>query len=422
MRWLSRLFFVVALSVVSAASCSDAAGRLVIVGGALSNAQDDIFEAFLVSDTPREALQVAIIPVASSKPTFYGEAFRATLVARGLRVENIHILPLAVRDDRTSANVDESTWAQNGNDPELVAQIEAADLIWFTGGDQSRITQVLGDAAKPSTVLTALYAHLETGGMIGGTSAGAAIMSPRMLIGGSSAGALSMGIGSTESVNQEDGSLYLGAGLGFLPDSLIDQHFDAKARLGRLILAGLEPGAARVPAFGIDENTALVVDLAEATAEVAGAGQVTYLDFAETEIDARADFAPPYRIENIQLSSLGAGDAIDLKTGAIRPAADKEPTVGREYYQIEDPESSGVLSGFGDLQDLISKKLIDNKSADRAVSYLILPEQDFSYQLEFSRTETSRGYWTYRQGQVDHYTVVDLRLDIRPVSVSVNPL
>lgn len=430
MPWCLLFLLIFLLSTLGAASSgvptsptspTGSAGRLVIVGGALSNGQDDIFEAFLSSARPREALQVAIIPAASSKPTHYGMAFREALVARGLRAENIWILPLAVKDDNTSEDVDESSWASNGNDSELAAQLASADLVWFTGGDQSRITEVLGHAAEPSAVLVALYAHLQKGGTIGGTSAGAAIMSPTMLIGGSSGGAFASGVGETEGVNQEDGVLYLGPGLGFLPNSLIDQHFDAKARLGRLILAGLQPGTARVPAYGIDENTALIVDLGKGRAEVAGAGQVTYLNFTNTKIETQRGFAPPYTIDNIRLSSLGAGDAMDLRTGVIQPAGDKEPTLGREYYQIENPSASGVLNGFGNLQELISKKLIDNRSADRAVSYLILPESPFSYQLDFKRTESSRGYWTYRQGQVDYYAVIDLRLDIKPISIELAP-
>jgi cyanophycinase len=404
------------LSVALAAAPSLQTGRLVIVGGALSDRQADIFEALLDSDKSPEALNVVIIPAASSKPSYYGDAFKRALVQHGLCGDKVEVLPLAVKDDRTTEAVDESTWRENADRPAVLAAIQAADLIWFTGGDQSRIAEVLGTHAAPSAALAALYERLADGATIGGTSAGAAIMSQRMIVGGSSEQALFLGVADGSAVDQEGGALLLSDGLGFFKDAWIDQHFDAKARLGRLVLAvGLSTERQRV-GYGIDENTALIVDLATGRASVAGAGRVTRLKATES-----FPAQPPYSIHGVQLASLGAGDQIDLKSGTVTPAGDKSPTVEAEYYRIERPASTGVLSSYGSLNQVLSMKLIDNALADEAVSYLIDENRDFAYRLVFSKTADSRGYWTYRHGQEDHYTVTGIELSIEPVEFTIKP-
>ena len=249
-----------------------ASGRLVIVGGALSNQQDDIFEALLGDDIAREKIKAAVIPAASSKPSFYGERFRKELIGRGLTASNVRLLELAQKDDSSTNKIDESTWSKNADNNEIVEWIEACDIVWFTGGDQSRITATLMPKGQASESVKALHRLLERGGTIGGTSAGAAMMSATMIVGGNSEGALFEGIAADPLIDQEDGPLLLGEGLGFFLHGIIDQHFDAKARLGRLILAvSQETREETKYGFGIDENTAFVVDLSTMTATVAGA-------------------------------------------------------------------------------------------------------------------------------------------------------
>jgi len=405
---------------VSACASTESAGRLVIVGGALSATQDDVFDAFLRSGKPRDELKVVIIPAASLRPAHYGSIFRDQLVARGLVANSIEVLPLAVRDDSGTESVDESKWAGNADDPDVLKAIAAADLVWFTGGDQSRITQVLGHAEEPTPAFAALQDLLARGGTIGGTSAGAAVMSRLMLVGGSSAGALRHGIAETDSVNQEAGALLLGTGFGYFEHGTIDQHFDAKARLGRLLLAlASQPAAERQPGFGIDENTALVVDLREATATVAGSGSVIHVTLPPDSVEASGALEPPYRLTDVRLDLLSAGDRIGLREGSIDPAPDKATTHEQPYYDIPQPEASGVLSGFGTLNQLITRQLIDNQAATHATSWLLPKDSDFGYQLNFRQTEDSRGFWTYRNGQVDHYTVIDIRLDLLPVEFTI---
>jgi len=392
-----------------------AEGRLVIAGGALSNQQDDIFEAFLASDKELSELKVAVIAAASSKPSFYGNAFRDTLIKRGITAHNVRLLPLAVRNDPSTETIDESQWLENGNAPEVIEWIDQCDLVWFTGGDQSRITAVLYLNNKQTKALRSLRKLLKRGGTIGGTSAGAAIMSYIMIVGGSSEGALFHGLATESSVDQEGGPLLLGRGLGFFRHGIIDQHFDAKARLGRLILAtAREFNSSQNIGYGIDENTALVVDLESDTATVAGASQVIVVRGARLHPKSN-----PIHIENIRLSSLGPGDRIDLKSGMITPAKDKSATVGHEYYTIPRPVASGVLSAYGNLNMLLTRLLIDNKSAKEATSYLLSEDKETGFRLRFERDEETKGFWAYRDGQVDHYTVIDALLHIEPIQIAI---
>jgi cyanophycinase len=142
-------------------------------------------------------------------------------------------------DDPTTDDVDESLWADNATNPELVAILEHAAAFWFTGGDQRRITQLLID----TPALDAIRKAHASGTGLGGTSAGAAMMSDTMITGGFRDG-------------DESTPLTIDRGLGFLSGVIIDQHFSERNRLWRLQEAvdrsSLSLG------LGIDENTAII--------------------------------------------------------------------------------------------------------------------------------------------------------------------
>jgi cyanophycinase len=131
---------------------------------------------------------------------------------------------------------------QVADDPRFCEPLETATGVWFIGGHQQRIT----DAYLGTRTEKAFKAVLKRGGVIGGTSAGAAIMSQVMIAGG---GYKTPEGGLTD--------LEIGHGLGFLPGALVDQHFIKRDRRHRLLVA-----LAKYPklvGIGIDENTALVV-------------------------------------------------------------------------------------------------------------------------------------------------------------------
>lgn len=120
-----------------------------------------------------------------------------------------------------------------------------------------------------------------------------------------------------------------------------------------------------------------------------------------------------------RISSLGPGDQIDLKTKEISPASDKDPTTGFEHYKIPSPHATGVLSSYGSLNMLLTRLLVDNAKAERAVSYLFSESRKEGFRLRFERDEKTKGFWTYRDGQSDHYTAVDALLSIEPVTINI---
>jgi cyanophycinase len=140
--------------------------------------------------------------------------------------------------------------------------LDGATVVFFTGGDQLKITSQLGD----SKVYQKIEELLQKGGTIAGTSAGASVMSAAMLISGP----------GDQSPNVSE-AIRMAPGLGLLPDIIVDQHFAERGRLGRLIAAIAQNP--RYLGVGVDEDTAIVVHDGNSF-EVVGSGAVYVLDGA----------------------------------------------------------------------------------------------------------------------------------------------
>lgn len=141
----------------------------------------------------------------------------------------------------------------------FLAQLKTASAIFFTGGDQNRIMDVLQDAE----LYNALREKYKTGAVFGGTSAGTAVMSDPMMTGESDLKSLKTAPKDTR------------RGLGLLPDVILDQHFIIRQRQNRLF--GLVLQTPEKLGIGIDEDTALLVE-DNRRAEVVGATQVMFVD------------------------------------------------------------------------------------------------------------------------------------------------
>ncbi len=145
---------------------------------------------------------------------------------------------------------------------EWVDSLEKASLIYISGGDQNRFMDIVYD----SPIMDAIHRAYDNGAVIAGTSAGAAVMSERMITGDERR---YPEYRPTYPVVESE-NLDLANGLGLLTTAIIDQHFVWRSRHNRLITAVLEHP--ELPGIGIDESTAILVK--GNTAEVVGMSQV----------------------------------------------------------------------------------------------------------------------------------------------------
>jgi cyanophycinase len=253
-------------------------GVLIIIGGG-EDKDGDRKILREVADRLRNG-HLVIATVASHDPEGYFEDYERAFRGLGIRkLSELYIRERAEALDERSLDV-----------------LEDADGIFFTGGDQLRITSQLGD-----TPIERRIRHIyERGGVIAGTSAGASAMSGTMLVGGHS--------GESSRV----GDVRMSPGLGFLPELTIDQHFAERGRLGRLLECVAQNP--RMLGVGIDEDTAIIVEADEF--EVMGRGAVYIIDGMDLTHSNVGDTEKPVPLSafNIRLHILSKSDKYDLRS------------------------------------------------------------------------------------------------------------
>lgn len=376
-----------ALCLATAPSLAGAtAGSLVIAGGGLRVDNSAVHEAFIQRLLPRGA--VLIIPAASGQPAQSAAAMSETLTTYGVPKERLQVYPIALRDDPGTVDIDESQWQRNAWDEDRVARFSDVAGVWFTGGDQMRIVQLLRDASgAESPLLQLLRQRLAAGAVIGGTSAGAAIMSDAMITGGDSFRALTQPLAEQyEAIEEQDsGRLSLGRGLDFFSGGLVDQHFDRKARLGRLVRALQATDTVR--GYGVDENTALVVDLAQDTAQVVGSGGVTFLDATSARYSEQGGCIA----SGLSLGYAHHGTTLSLLDQRLTGGVGS-PTTGQPYYRYQPMAGGGMALANPGLGQALGFDLLDNQST-ATLDRVSTDGNGLSLIYRFEQTESSRGYW-----------------------------
>lgn len=265
---------------------------LLVIGGA----EDRVGAAVLLRRFVRLAggrrSRIVLIPTASSMQDEVTAAYRETFGRLGV----------------TRLDVVNPTSRADAHDPEGVRALDAATGIFLTGGSQLRLSQFL-----PGTALgEAIHRAHAAGTVIGGTSAGASIMSTFMI---------SMG---DEGATPRQRASQLSAGLGLIDGVIIDQHFGQRNRYGRLM--SVVASSPHLLGVGIDENTAIEVSGGRFT--VLGAGVVHVLDAraAVTDFpDARR--GAPMLVSGAVVHSLPAGATFDLATVSLVGFVEKHPDV-----------------------------------------------------------------------------------------------
>jgi cyanophycinase len=189
-------------------------------------------------------------------------------------------------------------------DREKLSVLDDAQAIFFSGGDQLRITSQIGDTGIEAKVRSIF----DRGGVIAGTSAGASVMSDTMLVKG------------TSSETHRIGDLHMAPGLGLIRDVIIDQHFAERGRFGRLI--GAVAHNPRVLGLGIDEDTAAVLEGDEF--RVIGSGAVYVVDGTQVSHCNLAEARPDrvLSMHDVKVHVLSSGDRFDLAKRRPIPARD----------------------------------------------------------------------------------------------------
>lgn len=245
--------------------------RLLIIGGAAGPA---LLGRFVELSGGPQA-RIVVIATASAAPEAAEAAHHEAFAELG--AGHVEALRMTCRAD--------------ASDSRALDVLRTATAVFFTGGDQERITRVLGGTATDS-LLQALVASGDV--VLGGTSAGAAMMSATMIIEGDGPGV-------------RRSSVRTGPGLEFLPGVLIDQHFAQRGRVNRLLSAvALYPHEL---GLGIDEDTAILTD--GDRFEVLGNGAVTVVD-AGCATDIRVPGDGPIALADARIHVLPAGHTFHL--------------------------------------------------------------------------------------------------------------
>lgn len=276
-----------------------AAGPVVIIGGAEDKLRDKVILSRFVLMAGGPDAHVVVVSTASelgdTATEFYRELFGSLGVARvsGLR-------PLS---------------REEANREEAAGVLDDATGIFLTGGNQLRLSSVVGGTRLGASLLGA---H-GRGVVVAGTSAGASAVSSHMVAFGSS--------GATPKHRM----VHMSAGLGLLNNVIVDQHFEQRTRLGRLLAVVAQSPS--LIGLGLDEDTAAIV-YEDETLEVIGRGAVTVVDGSRVVTDAfRTKGYRPMMVSGAILHSLPSGFRFDLRDRVVLPWTD--PAADRIRARME---------------------------------------------------------------------------------------
>ncbi|SHF68399.1 cyanophycinase [Modicisalibacter ilicicola DSM 19980] len=250
------------------------------IGGAEDKTSDLEILKRVFDLAPEANAEVAVIATASSIPDEVLPDYQAAFERLG--ASRVHTLDIQDR--------------QQAADDATLRLINQSGVIFFTGGDQLRLTNVIGGSA----VLNAIRERLMAGAVVAGTSAGAAAMPGTMIYDGAAADAL------------RKGAVNMTFGLGFVDGLVIDSHFLERGRFSRLMQIGAtNPEHLGV---GLGEDAGVIVH-PNRVLEAIGPGHVIIIDSRDLASSNIADLSmgEPIAIENMILHAMVSGHGFDIE-------------------------------------------------------------------------------------------------------------
>jgi cyanophycinase len=275
-------------------------GKLIIIGGAVDkgsftekdldkNAANNLnfFEAGILKriikeSKNKELSRIEVITTASKIPKEIGPEYVKALSHLG--ANNVDVLNIERREQAM--------------EPEIVERLRVADVVMFTGGDQLRLTSILGGTPFHDLLLEK-YTNEDF--IYAGTSAGAAAASNNMIYQGSSSEALLKG------------EVKITSGLGLIDGVVIDTHFVQRGRIGRLFQAVV--GNPKVLGIGLGEDTGLLITNGRQM-EAIGSGLVILVDGREIKDTnlTQVELGQPISISHLVTHVMSKYDTFDLDT------------------------------------------------------------------------------------------------------------
>ncbi|MBL8755056.1 MAG: hypothetical protein JNK15_17260 [Planctomycetes bacterium] len=312
------------LAIVGACATPSAAlplpegGTLLLVGGGLDNDTAAVWRRFVQLANARGPGRAVVVTAATGP-----EEIEATDKTEALRTWAPELPVEVVR--RATSTVD------------TVAAIDRATALFFTGGDQKRITARYRPEGRATPEWEAMVRLLQRGGVIGGGSAGCAMMGLHMLEGGRSAQAL--GLPAQPDADGEPVALgpRLGGGMAFLPVGLTDSHFFERDRLGRLVAAMLASGERF--GLGVGEDAAVEFDLATGSVVGLTPSETLLVDAAHARREGEAWVGLRARV-------LGPGERVSLRAAAMPQPPRPVPANVQHEVPVVEPGQNRQLASW----------------------------------------------------------------------------
>lgn len=258
-------------------------GPLITIGGNIDHTRDKSVLAEFIDEIKKsfeDRPVIGLLPIASQEPVECAEKYSDLF--KKFDVDLITLNP----ENREEANSER-----------LIEKAIEADAFFFTGGNQLRITTLLGG----TEILKAIREKHEKGAVIAGTSAGAVCQTDLMISYGKSENALITGV------------VELTRGLHFIPHVVIDTHFTARGRFPRLVHVTVENPVSL--GIGLGEDTGAVWDLEEGEFTVIGSRNIVVVDGKEISHTNVSEIKPdtPLHAEGITVHILSKGCGFDLE-------------------------------------------------------------------------------------------------------------
>lgn len=387
---------------------SVAAQTAIVIGGALRADNDAVWQRIVQEAGGPGQARFAVLATAAANPELSAKLIVDVLRKHGAQAEHIPVAP----------RLEGADLQKNLHDPELIEKIRHANGVFFSGGAQGFIVDTLQPDGKRTAMLDAIWDVYRDGGVVAGTSAGAAIMSRVMFRD-------ALNVMEVMRGTMRDGH-EIDQGLGFVGDELfVDQHFLKRGRIGRMLPLMLAKGYRF--GLGVEENSAAVVH--GGRIDIIGGRGALLVDLR----DARSDPAlGMFNVRGARLSYLDNGDRHDLRSGVTSPAARKTAAGAAVPVQaaMQVSTQGQGASSRGPVDSFQPDILGDNRIVQAMAELLSSPAAEvraMAARIRPGATEardrTGFVFRLYRgagtQGWIDaegkDVTLLDVRLDIRPV-------